>query len=111
MAIRVFIRRRVAPDKELKLLELIKGLRSLAVAQPGYISGETLRSVANSDEYLVISNWQTVEDWNAWESSRQRREIQSQIDALLGEETRYEAYYHPQRIGARLSGFKGWEGG
>ena len=111
MAIRVLIRRRVPPDKEKKVLELIKGLRSLAVAQPGYISGETLRSVADPDAYLVISNWQTVEDWNAWESSRERLEIQGRIDALLGEETKYETYYHPQRIGARLSGFKGWEGG
>jgi heme-degrading monooxygenase HmoA len=111
MAIRIFIRRRVPADKEEKLLELIKGLRSLAVAQPGYISGETLRSVANPDEYLVISTWQSVEDWNTWESGRERREIQDRIDALLGEKTKYEAYYHPQRSGARLSGFKGWEGG
>lgn len=112
MAIKIFIRRRVPAKKEEKLLDLIKRLRSLAVVQTGYISGETLRGVANPDEYLVISSWQSVEDWNAWESSKERTEIQSQIDMLLGEKTRYEAYhYYPQRSGASLSGFKGWEGG
>ena len=111
MAIKIFIKRQVPADKEEKVMALIKRLRSLAVAQPGYISGETLRSVANPDEYLVISNWQTVEDWKAWESSKERSDIQNRIDALLGGKTTYDAYYHPQRGGARLSGFKGWEGG
>lgn len=111
MAVKIFIKRKVPAGKEEQLLDLIKRLRSLAIVQPGYVSGETLRSVTRSDEYLVISTWQNMEDWQAWESNRERSDIQARIDALLGENTRYEAYYHPQRGGATLSSFKGWEGG
>lgn len=110
MAVKVFIRRKVAEPQQEELLELIKKLRGLAVVQPGYISGETLRSVTDPDGYMVISTWETVEDWDAWKASKERNEVQGSIDALLGEETLYEAYYYPQRS-ATLSGFKGWEGG
>lgn len=111
MAVKIFIKRRVPAGKETTLLELIKRLRSLAVGQPGYISGETLRSITTSDAYLVVSTWQRIEDWRAWESSSERKDIQQRIDALLGEKTEYEAYYHPQKGGVRLSEFQGWEGG
>lgn len=111
MSAKILIKRRVPADREEQLLNLIRRLRSMAVTQPGYISGETLRSVENAEEYLVISNWQTVEDWKAWEASRERTEIQEQIDRLLGEKTQCSVYYYPGKAGARLSGFKGWEGG
>jgi heme-degrading monooxygenase HmoA len=111
MAVKIFIKRQVPAGKEEQLMDLIRQIRSLAVVQPGYVSGETLRSVANPEDYLVISNWQAIEDWKAWEKSKQRKDIQDRIDELLGKETTYEAYYYPQRAGARLSGFKGWEGG
>jgi heme oxygenase (mycobilin-producing) len=111
MSAKILIKRRVPADKEEQLINLIKRLRSIAVAQPGYISGETLRSAENADEYLVISTWQSVEDWKAWEASKDRVEIQGQIDKLLGEKTTCNVYYYPEKSGARLSGFKGWEGG
>lgn len=111
MSAKILIKRRVPADKEEQLLNLIKRLRSMAVTQPGYISGETLRSVENADEYLVISTWQSVDDWKAWEAGKDRIEIQEQIDKLLGEKTICSVYYYPHKSGARLSGFKGWEGG
>ncbi len=43
MAIEVLIRRRFIKEKEAVLAPLIVRLRSLALAQPGYISGETLK--------------------------------------------------------------------
>ena len=110
MAFKVFIKRRVVEAKQGELIELIKKLRGLAVAQPGYISGETLRSVTDPEAFLVISTWETVEDWEAWKSGGERAEVQNRIDEMLGQETVYDAYYYPQRS-ATLSGFKGWEGG
>ena len=41
MAIEVLIRRRFSKEKEAVLAPLIVRLRSFALAQPGYISGET----------------------------------------------------------------------
>ncbi|MEE4265806.1 MAG: hypothetical protein V2I56_24170 [Desulfobacteraceae bacterium] len=55
MAIEVLIRRRFIKEKEAALAPLIVRLRSLALAQPGYISGETLRCIDPEDEALFQS--------------------------------------------------------
>lgn len=88
------IKRRVPKDKEPELLPLLVQMRSKATAQPGYISGETLRNIDNSEEYLVISTWQSVDVWKAWQASKERAEIQDKIDALLGEKTQYGLYFY-----------------
>ena len=52
------------------------------------------RGADNPTEYLVIGTWQSLEDWKRWAGSRDRIELQEQIDALLGEKTEYKAYYY-----------------
>lgn len=94
MAVKIIIRRKVAKDKEGNLMPLLIQLRALATAQPGYVSGETLRNVSNPEDFLVISTWQSVDNWNAWMSSKQRSEIQQKIDAILGEKTEYNVYLY-----------------
>lgn len=94
MAIEVLIRRRFIKEKEAALAPLIVRLRSLALAQPGYISGETLRCIdpAGEDEYLVRSTWRSVEEWKTWLHSDERTAIQNEIDAITGEATEYRMY-------------------
>ena len=92
MAVKIIIKRKVSKDKEGQLLPLLIRLRALATAQPGYISGETLRNVDDPEEYLVISTWQNLEDWEKWANSKERAEIQDQIDLLLGQKTEYARY-------------------
>ena len=94
MAVKIIIKRRVAKEKEAELLPLLIQLRSLATAQPGYITGETLRNMDNPEEYLVISTWQSLDNWNAWASSKQRGDIQEKVDALLGTESEYDTYLY-----------------
>jgi heme-degrading monooxygenase HmoA len=94
MAVKIIIRRKVNKEKEAELVPLLIQLRALATAQPGYVSGETLRNVDHPEEYLVISTWQSVENWKAWLSSKQRAEIQQKIDTLLGEESEYNVYLY-----------------
>jgi heme-degrading monooxygenase HmoA len=107
MAVKILIKRKVPREKGVQLLNLINELRARATAQPGYVSGETLRSVERPDEYLVISTWQSAEDWKDWASSKEREKIQSRIDAILGEPTRYEIYDYPQKTPATLRAYKG----
>jgi len=96
MAVKILIKRKVSADKGAKLKELVMQLRALSVKQPGYISGESLKSVENPDAYLVISTWDNIDAWKAWVGSKERDEIQSKIDVLLGEKTNYEIYeYRP----------------
>ena len=94
MAVKIIINRRVAKEKEAELLPLLIQLRALATAQPGYISGETLRNVDNPEESLVISTWNSIENWKDWLASRQRAEVQEKIDSLLEVETEYKAYLY-----------------
>ena len=93
MAITVMIQR-VFKDEEkaTQLAPLIVKLRSLATVQPGYITGKTFRCLDCPGEFLVISTWNGIEDWNRWLNSKQRTDIQKQIDQLLGEETEYRIY-------------------
>ena len=94
MAIKVIIRRRVPKEKEVDLLPLLVELRSKAMRQPGFITGETLVNVDKPEEYLVIGTWQSADFWKAWASSSERAEVQNRIDALLGEKTDYSVYYY-----------------
>jgi heme-degrading monooxygenase HmoA len=83
MAIRVLIERKIVPGNELALSDLLIKLRSKAMHTKGYISGETLRSVDDPFEYLVISTWNSLDDWKNWEADKERQEIQTEIDNLL----------------------------
>ncbi|MCP4119272.1 MAG: antibiotic biosynthesis monooxygenase [Desulfobacteraceae bacterium] len=93
MAISVIIRRTVTnKEKAAQLAPLIVRLRSRATAQPGYITGQTYGCIDCEGEYLVISTWHTLADWNNWLNSDERREIQDRIDLLLDTETEYRLY-------------------
>ena len=94
MAVKIFIKRVIAEERINDLIPLFRRLRNLAVNQPGYISGETLKSVDSPGKYLVISTWQSLDDWREWVVSRERIEVQGEIDARLDEETVYEIYQY-----------------
>lgn len=94
MAVKILITRTVPHDKALTMLGLFREMRALATAQTGYISGETLKSLDEPDVYLVVSTWQSVEDWNNWLTSRDRQAVQAKIDELLGGKTEYQAFHY-----------------
>ena len=94
MAVKIFIRRVIAEERINDLLPLFRHLRNLATNQPGYISGETLKRLDSPNQYLVISTWQSLDDWRQWVVSRERIEVQNEIDARLAEETIYEIYQY-----------------
>lgn len=92
MAVKVIIKRMVPEESQKGLMPLLRRLRVLANHQEGYISGETLQRIDRPGQYLVISTWRSLDDWRKWSLSGQRKEIQDEIDRLLGEETEYEIY-------------------
>ena len=94
MAVKILINRKVPEDKIKELGPLLKRLRILATNHPGYISGETLRRHDQPGEYLVISTWQSIEDWEAWENNAERQEISRMIDSLLGSKADYQVYLY-----------------
>ncbi len=94
MAVEILIRRRFVEEKANEISSLMVKLRSLAVAQPGYISGESLRCIEppGEKEYLVRSTWRSAEDWKNWLNSGERTAIQQKIDVITGEKTEYRIY-------------------
>ena len=94
MAVKIFIKRVVKENKAKDLLPFFRQLRNLATSQSGYISGETLKRTDNPDQYLIISSWQSLDSWEQWAVSRERIEIQNEIDDMLDEEATYEIYKH-----------------
>lgn len=92
MPVQVIIKRKWQVDSPAELLPLLSELRSRAIKQPGYISGETLRSLDDPEEYMVVSKWETAEDWKRWMQSKERRNLQGKVDSLLGEKTFYEIF-------------------
>ena len=93
MAVSVIIRRTFTqPEKAAELAPLIVKLRSQATVQPGYITGRTFRCLDCPGEVLVISTWNSLDDWSNWLNSEERRSLQAQVDALLNQETEYRLY-------------------
>ncbi len=94
MAVEVLIRRKIMETMAKELSPLIVKLRSLATIQPGYICGETLNCIdpPGCNEYLVRSTWHSVEDWKKWLHSKERSDVNDQIDQLSREKAEYAIY-------------------
>ena len=93
MSIEVMIKRKIQQGPLAgKVVPLILQLRTLATYQPGYISGRTLFNVENPEDCLVISEWQTMEDWYQWMQNEEREAIQAKIETETGEPTKYSVY-------------------
>ncbi len=92
MAVHVIIKRKFTMNQPDKIIPLLKELNTRAQGQPGCISKVTLQSTEEPGEYLVVSVWETVEDWNRWFMDPERKEIQNRVDSVIGERTFYEVF-------------------
>ena len=92
MAVRVFIEREIQPGNDLKLHNLLMQLRTKAMLQKGYITGETLRDLKDPSKFLVIGTWNSVEDWNAWQANAERKKLQDDLDKLMKTPEKFAIY-------------------
>ena len=92
MTVKIIIKRQVSGIQAQKLTPFLKRLRNLAMKQPGYIRGETMKGIDPPGKTLVISTWESTEAWQQWLANPERVAIQAQIDVLTGEPTAYEIY-------------------
>ena len=93
MAIEVLIKRATDHGNSAKiLLPFIVELRTHAVKQPGYISGETLFNLERAEECLVISRWTKIEHWQQWLENPIRIELNNKIERLTSKMTEYDIY-------------------
>ncbi len=94
MAVRIIIDRKVRKGKEPELAKWLRELRSKAMPSKGYVSGETLRSLSDPQNYVVISTWQSIDDWRTWEKNSERKRIQTKIERLMSRPTKTKVYLY-----------------
>jgi len=92
MAVKIVIDRKVKKGREAHFAKWIRELRGKAILCKGYVSGETLRALDDPCNYIVISTWQSVDDWNNWEKSPERKKIYSRIEKLMARPSESKVY-------------------
>ncbi len=92
MAVKILIKRSIGQRVAPVLRPLIVELRAHAMKQPGYISGETLKCVDSPGEYLVISTWDSLDDWEKWLNSQERKILEDKIKSITGSTAEYSTY-------------------
>ena len=94
MVVKIIIDRKLKKGKESDFFELLKELRSKAISSKGYISGETLRALPDRHNYIVVSTWQSADDWKNWEKNSERKRIQTRIGKIMMRPTETKIYVH-----------------
>jgi len=92
MFVKVFIQRPIKEGKDGEAFVLLKKLRSNAINQPGYVTGETLVSTDDPQEMVVIGTWQSMEDWEKWKGSEERKAIDALLLEIQVKPTSYKTY-------------------
>lgn len=75
-----------------KLIPLLKDLQNHAKKQKGFISRTTFSNLNDPNEYIVISEWKKADHWIKWMNKKKVRELQGNIDSLIGEKTFFDVY-------------------
>ncbi|MGA2400128.1 MAG: antibiotic biosynthesis monooxygenase family protein [Syntrophobacteraceae bacterium] len=94
MTVRVIIEREVEPGQEARLQHLMTQARSKATKAKGYISGETLRALDRPNKFVVLSTWNSTEDWKAWEKDPERAKLLQDLAPLLMGREKCTLYTH-----------------
>lgn len=84
--IKVLVKRQLKHGEDIG--RLLLELHMIAVQRKGHVSNETWIDVRNNRTITVLSTWQSLEDWKAWESSEDRAKILNRIEPLLSKKRR-----------------------
>lgn len=79
--IRVLVGYKVKTD--IDILPILLQIRSSEMSYPGFISSENLQSEDDRSTIFTMSTWQQKSDWKAWESSKIRKSLSSQLEGKL----------------------------
>jgi heme-degrading monooxygenase HmoA len=94
MSVRIIIDRKVKKGKEVDFAKLLRKLRSKAIFSEGYISGEMLRDRDDPQNYIVITTWQSVADWERYEKVPETSKIHARIEKLMAKPTKVKICMH-----------------
>ncbi|MBL4682405.1 MAG: antibiotic biosynthesis monooxygenase [Pseudomonadales bacterium] len=81
--IRVLIERHIAEGLAEYYDSTIKRTVSTVIKAPGCISGESLKDSKNPHKRIVMSKWISIEHWDNWFRSDERRKVISEVTPML----------------------------
>jgi heme-degrading monooxygenase HmoA len=92
MAVKILIKHNFKSGDMKAASRFLINNRSGAMQQPGYISSETLRSIDDKNQILVVSMWENMEAWEAWKNSGIRKANFAEFKEHIAGEGEYEHY-------------------
>jgi heme-degrading monooxygenase HmoA len=92
MLAKVLIKRKFKEGKSKEVLALLNEFRAGAMNRKGYVSGHTLVAADDPQTILVISTWQSLEDWIAWKDGETRKSFEAMMEIYQEGPTVFEEY-------------------
>jgi heme-degrading monooxygenase HmoA len=89
MQAKIIIKRKFIKGKQREIIALLRELRSGALQQPGYISGETLSSKEDPQTLVVIGSWQDMESGITWRENDTRKTLERMLETYQETSTEY----------------------
>jgi quinol monooxygenase YgiN len=92
MHAKILIKRKFVQGKKKEILALLRELRSGALQQAGYISGQTLAAYDDPQTLLVIGTWQNIESWRNWQENDTRKTLEQMLETYQAGPTEYQEF-------------------
>lgn len=92
MVVKIFVTRKIRPDRMKDAVLLLTRIRYNAMKVNGYIMSETLNRYANPTEVVVSSMWQSIEDWEKWRTNPQRVELAKEFSKIMIEPEKIDIF-------------------
>ena len=81
--ITVLIERHIAPGMATTYDNFARKILQATVTAPGFISGESLKGISDPNVRFIMIKMQSQQDWQAWLTSIQRREVVALLRPIL----------------------------
>ncbi len=90
--VKVHITRQLLEGKTKAAFKVLNQIRAAAMNQAGYVSGETLISHQDPRRLLIVSTWKSLENWNRWKDSPERKALVSHMQRLESRPAEHQVY-------------------
>ncbi|MGD8845038.1 MAG: antibiotic biosynthesis monooxygenase [Desulfobacteraceae bacterium] len=80
MTAKILIKRDFKEGNTPQIVNIMNDMRALALTYPGYLSGETLVERGSPHSMVVISTWQSMEEWLTWKESPGRNKFEAMLE-------------------------------
>ncbi|HWX45913.1 MAG TPA: antibiotic biosynthesis monooxygenase family protein [Solirubrobacteraceae bacterium] len=88
MSVRLVVDVRIKPGSRDELLSAYAALRGRVTQEPGLIAHQLCESSEDSERWLVLSEWESVELSNAWNASEDHARLLAPLRACFAQASR-----------------------